>query len=311
MRDIVSCFSENAVSVSHPSCSSYSNAACITPSLTPSVQNAVASIHKVILSDHKQVLVKVTWCRNNSVQGLSIAFGDDPLSTFKLNINSRLFRKKKGSKIFDSHDSKIELLWDLSNAKFENGPEPIDGFYVLAMFDSEIGLVLGDMAEDFITKKLKTKNPVAKTSLISRQEHCSGNTLYSTKAQFSETGVLHEVLIKCSGENEGLKHPVLVVSIDKKVVIRVKRLQWNFRGNQTIFVDGLLVDLFWDVHDWFFNPTSSSGSGYAVFMFRTRSGLDSRLWLEEKLLAQNKEQQHQQDRVEFSLLIYACKSSSQ
>ncbi|PON75256.1 hypothetical protein TorRG33x02_245460 [Trema orientale] len=306
MRDIVSCFSENAVNVSHPSCSSYSNTACITPSLTPSVQNAVASIHRVLLSQtQKQVLVKVTWCRNNSVQGLSITFGDDPLSTFKLNINSRLFRKKKGSKIFDSHDSKIELFWDLSNAKFENGPEPIDGFYVLAMFDSEIGLVLGDMAEDFIAKKLKSKNPVAKTALISRQEHCSGNTLYSTKAQFCETGVLHEVLIKCSVENEGFKgNPVLMVSIDKKVVIRVKRLQWNFRGNQTIFVDGLLVDLLWDVHDWFFNPAS----GYAVFMFRTRSGLDSRLWLEEKLMAQNKDQQ---EKAEFSLLIYACKSSSQ
>lgn len=307
MRDIVSCFSENSVNVSHPSCSSYSNTACITPSLTPSVQNAVASIHRVVLSNQKQVLVKVTWCRNSSVQGLSIAFGDDPLSIFKLNINSRLFRKKKGCKIFDSNESKIELFWDLSNAKFENGPEPIEGFYVLAMFDSEIGLVLGDMAEDFLTKKVKTKNPFAKTSLISRQEHCSGNTLYSTKAQFSETGVLHEVLIKCSGENEGLKqhnhhHPVLVVSIDKKVVIRVKRLQWNFRGNQTIFVDGLLVDLLWDVHDWFFNPAS----GYAVFMFRTRSGLDSRLWLEEKLMAQSKDHQ---EKLEFSLLIYACKRS--
>jgi hypothetical protein len=61
---------------------------------------------------------------------------------------------------------------------------------------------------------------------------------------------------------------------------RVKRLQWNFKGNQTIFVDNLLVDLMWDVHDWFFNPASR----YAVFMFRTRNGLDSRLWLEEKLV---------------------------
>ena len=83
-------------------------------------------------------------------------------------------------------------------------------------------------------------------------------------------------------------------------MIRVKRLHWNFRGNQTIFVDGLLVDLLWDVHDWFFNPSSS---GYAVFMFRTRSGMDSRLWLEEKNAHKDK------DRVEFSLLIYACKTS--
>jgi hypothetical protein len=60
----------------------------------------------------------------------------------------------------------------------------------------------------------------------------------------------------------------------------VKRLQWNFRGNQIIFVDNLLVDLMWDVHDWFFNLASR----YAVFMFCMRSGFDSRLWLEEKLV---------------------------
>ena len=64
-------------------------------------------------------------------------------------------------------------------------------------------------------------------------------------------------------------------------------------------MDGLLVDLLWDVHDWFFNPNS----GNAVFMFRTRSGMDSRLWLEEKLVERD-----QQERVEFSLLIYAFKS---
>ncbi|EXB53697.1 hypothetical protein L484_008981 [Morus notabilis] len=314
MRDIiVSCFSENAINVSHPSCSSYSNTNCISPSQSPCVQNAVTSIYKIILSNQNVFSVKVAWCKNNSVQGLSINLGDDPLSTLKLNINSRLFRKKKGTKAFDSGHSKVEIFWDLSNAKFEQNPEPVEGFYVVIVLDSEIGLVLGDMADEALLKKLKTNyvnnKPVgiARASLVSRQEHCSGiNTLYSTKARFCETGITHEILIKCSGDNEGLKHPVLSVSIDKKTVIRVKRLQWNFRGNQTIFVDGLLVDLLWDVHDWFFNnpasSSSSSSSGYAVFMFRTRSGMDSRLWLEEKLA------QKEHDRLEFSLLIYACKS---
>ncbi|KAJ6310972.1 hypothetical protein OIU76_015654 [Salix suchowensis] len=159
----------------------------------------------------------------------------------------------KGSKLIESDTSKIEVFWDLSSAKYELGPEPVEGFYVLVMVDSEIGLILG---------------------------------------------IQHDIVIKCSGETEGLRNPVLSVYIDKKTVIRVKRLQWNFRGNQTVFLDGLLIDLLWDVHDWFFNP----GSGYAVFMFRTRSGMDSRLWLEEKLV------QKEQERIEFSLLIYASKS---
>ncbi|KAA8544204.1 hypothetical protein F0562_022160 [Nyssa sinensis] len=186
----------------------------------------------------------------------------------------------------------------ISPAKYNTGPEPIDGFYVLVMVDSELGLVLGDMAGEAVAKKLKTGTPAAKFSLVSRREHFCGNTLYLTKAQFSDSGTSHDILIRCSGENEGLKHPILSVCIDKKMVIRVKRLQWNFRGNQTIFVDGLQVDLMWDVHDWFFNPAS----GYAVFMFRTRSGMDSRLWLEEKLV------QKEQENVEFSLLIYASKT---
>ncbi|WJX44037.1 hypothetical protein P8452_31065 [Trifolium repens] len=190
MRDKFSCFSENSINVSNYSCSSYSNNPCISQNIvSPSIQNSISSVYKLVLSTLKQILITVTWCKNHSNQGLSISFGDDDPSnvpTFRLNTNSRFFRKKKGSKLLDFDDS--------------------------------------------------------------------------------------------------------------------KRLQWNFRGNQTIFVDGLLVDLLWDVHDWFFNPVS----GYAVFMFRTRSGLDSRLWLEEK---QQHSHNKDKDRVEFSFLIYACKSS--
>ncbi|PPD77573.1 hypothetical protein GOBAR_DD25513 [Gossypium barbadense] len=246
MRNIISCFNETAVNVSHPSCSSYSTNACITPSLVPSVQNAVAATYKVFLSSqNKQYLIKVSWCKNQTGQGLSINFNHDPWPCFKLNTNLRFFRKMKGSKAIESDHSNIEIFWDLSAAKYNAGPEPVNGFY--------------------------------------SHSH----------------GISHDILIRCSGEHGDLKHPVLSVCIDNKTVIRVKRLQWNFRGNQTIFVDGLLVDLMWDVHDWFFNPTAGS----AVFMFRTRSGLDSRLWLEEKWVHKD------EDKVEFSLLIYACKNT--
>ncbi|KAM0008429.1 hypothetical protein Hdeb2414_s0114g00799571 [Helianthus debilis subsp. tardiflorus] len=133
--------------------------------------------------------------------------------------------------------------------------------------------------------------------------------LYTTKARFSNAGNWHDIVIRCTGEIEGLKYPVLQVSFDKRVVIRVKRLQWNFRGNQTIFLDGLLVDLMWDVYEWCFcldtGSRSGSGSGQVVFVFRTRSGLDNRLWLEEKIV---KSEDDNDDKKGFSLLVYATKS---
>lgn len=299
MRDFASCFSEYAVQVSDTSCSSYSSSnSCISPGLIPSTQNAVSCLYRTILSSQKQILITLTWCKNSLSQGLNITFDEDPSTAFKLNTNSRLFRKLKGSKSIEFRNFNIEIFWDLSGARYESGPEPSDGYYVFITVDSELGPILGDLAQEASLKKLKSGARTAKFSLISRQEHFSGNALYSTRAQFSDNGGAHDILIRCGGDNEGVKYPVLSVCIDKKTVIRVKRLQWNFRGNQTIFLDGLLVDLMWDVHDWFYNP----GPGYAVFMFRTRSGMDSRLWLEEKLV------QKDQDKLEFSLMIYACKN---
>ncbi|XP_020214772.1 uncharacterized protein LOC109798786 [Cajanus cajan] len=289
MRDIVSCLSDNAVNVSHYS----STISCST--ISPSIQNSTSTIYTL-----KQITITVTWCN----QGLTITFNHQDPPHFRLNTTSRFFRKKKGSKTLQLHSSNLEILWDLSNAKYQTGPEPLQAFYLVIIVDSELALVLGDTAQETLSKRFAFKtNPLAR--MVSKREHCSGNTLYTTKARFCDTGTCHDVLIRCSLEkdNDGgfFKSPVLSVCIDKKTVTRVKRLQWNFRGNQTIFVDGLLVDLMWDVHDWFFN--NPCGGGYAVFMFRTRSGMDSRLWLEDKGVQKDKE------RVEFSLLIYACKTS--
>ncbi|GMH12166.1 hypothetical protein Nepgr_014007 [Nepenthes gracilis] len=299
MRDmVVTCFSEHALRVSQTTCSSSANESFISQNLSPSVQNAVICQYKITLSNRKQLLITLTWCRNHLGQGLNINFGNEASTSFKFTTISRLFRKKKGSKLVEFNDSRVEIFWDLSAATFESGPEPIDGYYLLVIVDSEIALILGNLAQEAASKKVKNGTSMAKFSLVSRREHYSGKALYSTRAQFSNTGINHDILIRCVSQNEGQKQPVLSVCIDKRTVMKVKRLEWNFRGNQTIFVDGLLVDLLWDVHDWFFNPSS----GYAVFMFRTRTGTDSRLWLEEKMT------QNEKDRVEFSLLIYASKN---
>ena len=83
---------------------------------------------------------------------------------------------------------------------------------------------------------------------------------------------IHCCLIECSSRG---REPKLCVRVDKQIVVIVKRLMWKFRGNQTILVDGLPVELFWDVHNWLFSPTSDA---YAIFMFQTRSMSSSKSW---------------------------------
>ncbi|XP_015898695.3 uncharacterized protein LOC107432139 [Ziziphus jujuba] len=302
MRSLATCYSEHAVKVSDSYCSGPSNQSYRSPKHNSSIPNEVTCIYNAELSIQKQLLITLTWRTNLIGQGFNINIGDNASSSAsKLDSSFKRIQKNRGSKTLQFCNTKIEVLWDISTAKYGKGPEPINGFYVMVLADSEIGLLLGDKDDEI----LKTKKGIqeAKFSLVCRSERFYGNAVYSTKAQFCDSGIQHEIVIKCEREEEeeleGPKSPVLCVYIDKKIVFQVKRLRWNFRGNQAIFLDGLLVDMMWDVHGWFFNPTSGS----AIFMFRTRSGLNSRLWLEEKVLAQKGK-----DKAEFSLLIFACKN---
>jgi hypothetical protein len=325
MRGITSCYNEHAIRVSDLYCSrpSNSNHSYIVPKFNnPSIQNSVTNTYK--LNHHKQFLITLTWTKKLIGQGFIInitnnnTFSDsDSVSVSSsssssgsgsdyVNVISKfnsnpplLLMKNRGTETFQFQNFEVKLLWDISEAKYEEGPEPVNGFYVMVLVNSELGLFLGDKEEESLKK-----NHGAKFSMVSRIERFSGTSVYSTKAKFSESGNSHEILIKNGVEDEGSKSNVLCLFMDKKMVFKVKRLKWNFRGNQTIFVDGLVVDLMWDLHDWIFNLSDdNNNSDSAVFLFRTRSGLDSRLWLEEK----NLQKQNEQDRIGFSLLICGCK----
>nr|ACN25495.1 unknown [Zea mays] len=232
-------------------------------------------------------------------QGLSV--GVDDLSSghclCKADIKPWLFSKKKGSRSLDVEDGKVEIFWDLSGARFGAGPEPVEGFYVAVVFDLELALLLGDMKKDAYRKTGASQSTLNAAAFVARREHIYGKKIYSAKAQFCDNGQFHDIAIEC--DTVGFKDPCLEIRVDKKPVMQVKRLAWKFRGNQAILVDGLPVEVFWDVHSWLFGSTASN----AVFMFQTRQA-------PEKSLPWSYSQNFRESQLQglgFSLILHAWK----
>lgn len=321
MKDFASCFSDHAVRVSDVACSGASSTGASAALVEArSVRSAVTALYRARLSTRKEVLVAVAWCRGHDGAALSVGVGAAP---------RHVLRKKKGGRTLAAGERHVDVFWDLSAAKYGAGPEPTGDFYLAVLVDQEFALLLGDSCGDFVKTFDGGTRPAAEFAMVSRREKVVGPAAYSTRARFRGDGREHEITITCRGAGEaassdadadagagaGAKESELAVCVDKKRVVCVKRLRWNFRGNQTIFVEGSPVDMMWDVHDWWFGGEKSSAdpSGQAVFMFRTRSALDSRLWLEDdddhdddhdEALSKDKEQRCSG----FSLLIQAFKS---
>ncbi|KAF5726267.1 hypothetical protein HS088_TW23G01009 [Tripterygium wilfordii] len=196
----------------------------------------------------------------------------DPLSLstlyFHLHIKHFFFCKKHGSKklyFIDQENKKtrrptVQIFWDLSKAKFGSGsgPEPQSGFYIAVVVDGEMTLLVGDCTKEAYSKT-KAKKPERNQGLVLRREHLFGNRVYTTKARFG--GKNREISIDCRVDSEAR----LCFSVDNKRVLLIKRLKWKFRGNETIEVDGVPVQISWDVYNWFFDEFKN---GHAVFMFR-------------------------------------------
>ncbi|KAJ0976776.1 hypothetical protein J5N97_012250 [Dioscorea zingiberensis] len=320
MRNLASCVGEQAVKVSDSSCSgsggssssgnNNNNSLSVLDSL---VQRSVTSLYHARLSTSKELLIRLTWSKTStgptiSVSVEGITFRNDE-SQKLATLNLQLLKKKKGSQSCVHRDTVVALLWDVSCTKFGSGPEPVDNnYYVVVVVDGEFALLLGGWSKDYININSSASSsngsefeggiPTADSKMFGRKEHVVIHSVYSTKARFRDNGKDHEITIRCKGDSWDVKDSELSVYMDKKKVVCEQRLDWNFRGNQIMFVDGSPVDLMWDVYDWWFGGPS----GCAVFMFRARSSLESRLWLEEEVL------QKEQGPPGFTLLIQASKS---
>ncbi|KAL5566235.1 hypothetical protein UlMin_029399 [Ulmus minor] len=298
MRDFPSCFGENGVQVADSSSSNNSKNA----------QNLVTCIYQCRLRG-RSCLITVTWSRNLMGQGLTVGIDDSSNQCLcKVDIKPWLFSKRRGSKSLEAYSSKIDIYWDLSSAKFGSGPEPLEGYYVAVVVDRQMVLLLGDLRKEAFKKTSATPVP-SDAVFVAKKEHIFGKKVFFTKAQFCNNGQSHDLVIEC--DTVGVNDPCLIIRIDGKNLMQVKRLRWKFRGNHTILVDGLAVEVFWDVHNWLFGTSF----GNAVFMFKTCLSAE-KLWNSQQLsdssaLSWSFSQRFSDSKgpgLGFSLILYAWKN---
>lgn len=166
-----------------------------------------------------------------------------------------------------------DVYWDLSRAKFGSRPDPSSGFYVAIVIDGEMTLLVGDSQKQShgaaASNRLIRPPPMkAKQQVMFlRREHVYGNKLmlYTTKADFGGREEW-DISIDC---RLGVDDPRLYLSIDNRRVLQIKHLKWKFRGNERIQVDGIPIQVSWDVHNWLFQRDDDvEVDGYALFMFK-------------------------------------------
>lgn len=235
--------------------------------ITRSGQNVFMSVYRTKLADQCR-LITVTWCKNLLLHGLSISVegpeGENQY-TCKIELKPWYFWRKQGSKRFTVDGKAVDVFWDLKVARFNGETEPSSDYYVAVVCDGEVVLLLGNLRKEAF-RKTGCRPSLIDPILISRKEHVFGKRKFITRLKFHDKGGLHEISIQCKngGGGGGGVEPEMEIRIDGHLVIHVKHLQWKFRGNESIHLNKARIEVYWDVHDWLFNP----GLRHALFIFK-------------------------------------------
>ncbi|KAL2935687.1 hypothetical protein RDABS01_018805 [Bienertia sinuspersici] len=257
-----------------PACFSSGSRATDDPehtAVTRAGQSVIMSMYKTKLANQARVIT-ITWCRNLLLlHGLSVSvsapFDESSLSSSssscKVELKPWYFWRKQGSKQFTIDDGKrMDVFWDLKSAKFNNGEtEPSSEYYVAVVYENEVVLMIGDLKNEAY-KKSGCRPSLIEPILVSKKEHIFGKKKFLTKSKFYEKGRFHDILIECKSKVDSDLE--MEVKVDGNLVIHVKHLQWKFRGNESIHLNRLRVEVYWDVHDWLFSP----GLRHALFIFK-------------------------------------------
>lgn len=268
-------------SIGIPACfSSRENVMDESAAVTRSGQSVSVSVYRTKIADQCR-LITVTWCKNLLVHGLSVSVeGPEGESQYacKVELRAWYFWRKQGSKRFIVDGKNVDIFWDLKAVKFNGEIEPISEYYVAVVSDEEVVLLLGDLKKDAY-RKTGCRPALIDPTFVSRKEHVFGMKKFLTRVKFQEKGRLHEVSIECklssaescrsindrldSNSADGVD-PEMEIRIDGNLVNHTSHLQWKFRGNETIHLNKVRIEVYWDVHDWLF----SSGLRQVLFVFK-------------------------------------------
>ncbi|KAM7490015.1 hypothetical protein LguiA_032936 [Lonicera macranthoides] len=264
-----SCFRRTTTTNNHPSTAA--------PPISGN-PNLTTSLYKTCFG-----LFSLTWSHTFLGHSLHINLSLPSLSSpvsYYLHVKPFISWNTKGSrklKFSNNTTPKIvHFLWDFSRAKFGPGPDPQSGFYIAIVISGELALLLGDSPAEAYSKMKTTQSSVLRT------EHVYGNKLYKTRAEFG--GKIREITIDCRLGDE----LTLYFSVDDKRVLEIKHLKWKFRGNERVEIDGVYVQISWDVYNWLFKKGENE-NGYALFMFIfEKLGFGDEDYLDLTQLSENK-----------------------
>ncbi|KAI5674648.1 hypothetical protein M9H77_15012 [Catharanthus roseus] len=234
---------------------------------TKPTQNFVTCIHRAKIAGFFRN-VTITWSKSLIGHSLFIMVenpSEETHSSCKIDLKTWQFWGRKGMKSFRVDEKRVDIYWDLRSAKFSSSPEPTSDYYVAFVSEEEVVLLLGDQKKEAFKRTRKAPS-LSEPALVHKKENVFAKKCFYTRTMLGQGQKEHDIIIESVLSDPC--EPEMWISVDGTTTIRIVNLHWRFRGNETIEVDNVPVQILWDVHDWLYNDQTSGAGGLGTFIFK-------------------------------------------
>ncbi|RAL49989.1 hypothetical protein DM860_017778 [Cuscuta australis] len=233
-------------------------------------QNFVTCIHIAKIAELLRTIT-VTWSKTLISHTLFIIVenpSEDNHYTCKIDLKTWKFWGKKGLKSFNVDQVRVDVFWDFRAAKFLSSPEPVSDYYVALSARGEVVILLGDKKNE-ASKRSKARPSLVDAVLVHKKESVHAKRCFCTRTMLGMGKREHDIIRE---SNLSGVDPEMWISVDGIESIRVVNLNWRFTGNETMMVDNVPIDVFWDVRDWVFSDNNlDTAAGPGIFIFKQES----------------------------------------